>query len=40
VIVIPSARRVEHARDSVMAAELVLGKDDLAAITGSTFDRT
>ena len=39
VVVIPSARRVEHARDSAMAAGLDLSPADLAAITQAAFDR-
>jgi aryl-alcohol dehydrogenase-like predicted oxidoreductase len=39
VIVIPSARTVEHALDSVGAADLVLGTDDLAAIDAAQFSR-
>jgi aryl-alcohol dehydrogenase-like predicted oxidoreductase len=39
VIVIPSARTVEHALDSVGAAELVLSPDDLAAIDAAEFSR-
>ncbi len=39
VIVIPSARTVEHALDSVGAAELVLSPGDLAAIDGAEFLR-
>jgi aryl-alcohol dehydrogenase-like predicted oxidoreductase len=39
VIAIPSARRIEHARDSARAAELVLTPSDIAAITRATFDR-
>lgn len=39
VIVIPSARTVEHAVDSAGAAELVLGETDLAAITAGEFSR-
>ncbi len=39
VIVIPSARTVEHALDSVGAADLVLGPDDLAAIDAGEFSR-
>jgi aryl-alcohol dehydrogenase-like predicted oxidoreductase len=39
VIVIPSARIVEHALDSVGAADLVLGADDLAAIDAAEFSR-
>ena len=39
VIVIPSARRVEHALDSVSAGALRLSAEDLAAIDGATFSR-
>jgi aryl-alcohol dehydrogenase-like predicted oxidoreductase len=39
VIVIPSARTVEHVTDSVRAAELVLSENDLAAITAAEFSR-
>ncbi|HEY9506756.1 MAG TPA: aldo/keto reductase [Gemmatimonadales bacterium] len=39
VIVIPSARRVEHALDSVRAGELVLSEEDLAAIDRAEFSR-
>lgn len=39
VIVIPSARSVEHALDSVQAGDLVLSPDDLAAIDGAEFSR-
>jgi aryl-alcohol dehydrogenase-like predicted oxidoreductase len=39
VIVIPSARTVEHALDSASAAELNLGEADLAAITTADFSR-
>jgi aryl-alcohol dehydrogenase-like predicted oxidoreductase len=39
VIVIPSARTVDHALDSVGAADLVLGEDDLAAIDDAEFSR-
>jgi aryl-alcohol dehydrogenase-like predicted oxidoreductase len=39
VIVIPSARTVEHALDSVTAAELTLSETDLAAITAAEFSR-
>jgi aryl-alcohol dehydrogenase-like predicted oxidoreductase len=39
VIVIPSARRVAHALDSVGAGELGLSADDLAAIDRATFSR-
>lgn len=40
VIVIPSARTVEHAVDSTSAAELTLSEADLAAITAAEFSRT
>jgi aryl-alcohol dehydrogenase-like predicted oxidoreductase len=39
VIVIPSARTVEHALDSVSAAELNLNEADLTAITAADFSR-
>lgn len=39
VIVIPSARTVEHATDSASAGELTLSEADLAAITGAEFSR-
>jgi aryl-alcohol dehydrogenase-like predicted oxidoreductase len=39
VIVIPSARTVEHALDSVGAAALTLSETDLAAITRAEFSR-
>lgn len=39
VIPIPSARRVEHARDSIAAADLELSEEDLAAIDGAEFSR-
>jgi aryl-alcohol dehydrogenase-like predicted oxidoreductase len=39
VVVIPSARTVDHALDSVGAADLVLGVDDLAAIDAAEFSR-
>jgi aryl-alcohol dehydrogenase-like predicted oxidoreductase len=39
VIVIPSARTVEHALDSVSAADLTLSETDLAAITTAEFSR-
>jgi aryl-alcohol dehydrogenase-like predicted oxidoreductase len=39
VIVIPSARTIEHALDSVSAAGLRLSQADLAAITGAEFSR-
>jgi aryl-alcohol dehydrogenase-like predicted oxidoreductase len=39
VIVIPSARTVEHAVDSTTAAELTLSETDLAAITTAEFSR-
>jgi aryl-alcohol dehydrogenase-like predicted oxidoreductase len=38
-IVIPSARTVEHALDSVSAAELTLSPEDLAAVDGAEFSR-
>lgn len=40
VIVIPSARTVEHALDSVGAAEVALSPEDLAAIDAAEFSRT
>lgn len=40
VIVIPSARSVEHAVDSASAAELKLSEADLAAITAAEFSRS
>ena len=39
VIAIPSARRVEHALDSVRAADLALSEADLRAIDEAEFDR-
>lgn len=39
VLTIPSARQVEHALDSVSAADLVLSTDDLAAIDQAEFSR-
>jgi aryl-alcohol dehydrogenase-like predicted oxidoreductase len=39
VLVIPSARTVEHALDSVHAAELTLSPHDLAAIDAAEFSR-
>ena len=39
VIVIPSARTVDHVLDSVGAADLVLGEGDLAAIDAAEFSR-
>jgi aryl-alcohol dehydrogenase-like predicted oxidoreductase len=39
VIVIPSARTVEHALDSVGSGELVLSQADLSAITAAEFSR-
>jgi len=39
VIVIPSARTVEHAVDSTTAASLTLSGDDLSAITNAEFSR-
>jgi aryl-alcohol dehydrogenase-like predicted oxidoreductase len=39
VLVIPSARTVDHALDSVGAADIVLGADDLAAIDAAEFSR-
>ena len=40
VLVIPSARRVEHVRDSASAADLVLTAGDLEAVTRAVFDRS
>jgi aryl-alcohol dehydrogenase-like predicted oxidoreductase len=40
VIVIPSARSVEHALDSITAAELTLSQEDLSAITAAQFSRS
>jgi aryl-alcohol dehydrogenase-like predicted oxidoreductase len=40
VIVIPSARTVEHALDSITAAELNLSEADLSAITAAEFSRS
>lgn len=40
VLVIPSARRVEHVRDSASAAGLVLAPDDLEAVSRAAFDRS
>jgi aryl-alcohol dehydrogenase-like predicted oxidoreductase len=39
VIVIPSARTVEHVLDSVSAAGLALNESDLSAITAAEFSR-
>jgi aryl-alcohol dehydrogenase-like predicted oxidoreductase len=39
VIPIPSARRVDHALDSVAAADLRLSPDDLAALDAAEFSR-
>jgi aryl-alcohol dehydrogenase-like predicted oxidoreductase len=39
VIVIPSARKVEHALDSISAAEIALSESDLSAITTAEFSR-
>lgn len=39
VVVIPSARTVEHAVDSTTAAEVTLSETDLAAITAAEFSR-
>jgi aryl-alcohol dehydrogenase-like predicted oxidoreductase len=39
VIVIPSARTVEHALDSIGAAELELSEADLSAITAAEFSK-
>jgi aryl-alcohol dehydrogenase-like predicted oxidoreductase len=40
VIAIPSARRLEHARDSARAGDLRLDPADLTEITGAHFDRS
>jgi aryl-alcohol dehydrogenase-like predicted oxidoreductase len=40
VLAIPSARRVEHARDSAGAGDLELAPADVAAITAAAFDRS
>jgi len=39
VIVIPSARTVEHAVDSTAAASITLSSADLSAITTAEFSR-
>jgi aryl-alcohol dehydrogenase-like predicted oxidoreductase len=39
VLAIPSARTVDHLLDSVGAADLVLGADELAAIDAGDFSR-
>ncbi|HEX2251006.1 MAG TPA: aldo/keto reductase [Gemmatimonadales bacterium] len=39
IIVIPSARAVEHALDSITAASLILSESDLSAITAAEFSR-
>jgi aryl-alcohol dehydrogenase-like predicted oxidoreductase len=39
VIVIPSARTVEHALSSITASGLTLSETDLAAITAAEFSR-
>jgi aryl-alcohol dehydrogenase-like predicted oxidoreductase len=39
VLTIPSARRVDHALDSISAAGLTLSADDLAAIDSAEFSR-
>lgn len=39
VIAIPSARKVEHALDSVSAAEIALSASDFSAITAAEFSR-
>jgi aryl-alcohol dehydrogenase-like predicted oxidoreductase len=39
VIVIPSARTVDHVLDSAGAADLVLSEADLDAITAAEFSR-
>jgi aryl-alcohol dehydrogenase-like predicted oxidoreductase len=40
VIPIPSARTMEHALDSLAAADVVLGPEEVAAITGAEFSRS
>ncbi len=40
VVAIPAARRMEHLRDSLSAAMVELGPDDLAAIDQAEFDRS
>ncbi len=40
VLAIPSARRVEHARDSATSADLALSQADLDAVTAAAFDRS
>jgi aryl-alcohol dehydrogenase-like predicted oxidoreductase len=40
VIVIPSARTVDHALDSVGAADIVLGEEDRAAVDAAEFSRS
>jgi aryl-alcohol dehydrogenase-like predicted oxidoreductase len=40
VIPIPSARTVEHALDSLGAADVVLSSEEMTAITGAEFSRT
>jgi aryl-alcohol dehydrogenase-like predicted oxidoreductase len=40
VVPIPAARTVDHARDSALAADLVLSDEDLLAIDETDFDRT
>ena len=40
VLVIPSARRVEHALDSLRAADITLSRDDLEAIDRADFSRS
>jgi aryl-alcohol dehydrogenase-like predicted oxidoreductase len=39
VIVIPGARTVEHARDSLAAGDVELSPDEIAAISGAEFSR-
>jgi aryl-alcohol dehydrogenase-like predicted oxidoreductase len=39
VVPIPSARRVEHLRDSLRAADLTLSEADRRAIDEAEFDR-
>jgi aryl-alcohol dehydrogenase-like predicted oxidoreductase len=40
VLAIPGARTVEHALDSLTAADVELASEELAAIDGATFDTT
>jgi aryl-alcohol dehydrogenase-like predicted oxidoreductase len=39
VIAIPSARKVEHALDSVAASRIALSESDLSVITAAEFSR-